>query len=157
MKTASVYKNRLDKLITSLKGVDAAYFDMSSFLVQAEYVSTKHCGTAGCIAGHAAMLATRSKPTQKFEIVEPRVIKKGTEVWHKASTSYAASKTFMTAMDWLGLDYGEAEELFLPNQFMRVNLYYIKKGHAVKALRVLRRKGTFTVDDWKPILGMEAK
>lgn len=159
MKTSTLYRQRLDKLIAALKASHDDYFEMGTYLMNVGDVDHNFCGTAGCIAGHAAMLATRTGPRKNYLKVSGEVSNKAYELRDKKYGDVQESNVKLVAMEWLGLNAEEAKALFTPNLSMgrRINLSIITRKDALAALRILKKKKYFNVEFWEPIIAERYK
>lgn len=99
------------------QGLKDVKFDMMYF------GEKNRCGTFGCIAGHAVALFNP-------------------ETWQSRLEGYIIGRgIFEGARDLLELTHHEATELFLPDDFYRLDLGKITKEIAVKTLRDFAETG----------------
>lgn len=141
----AVNKARINKVIAALKKAPRYHFNMEGYLQEAYNLDENPCGTAGCIAGWAAMLATNSNPKSKADKVLNTVEEVASDN-DLPRWDYTAAHS--VAQKWLGLTTKTAQELFAPN----IPLALVTKNDAIAALEVVKKKGTITRADWKRIM-----
>jgi hypothetical protein len=143
-----VYKRRIQKLIEFIQSYPEHYFDMSSFVDNAYTPAqskkpewNRHpCGTAGCIAGFAAMKVKRVDPKGTPVERAERIVESG---WGGADD---------IAMEWMGISPEVATVLFIPTSH-RFSLEDVKRKHAVAILkRLMKNNGDLTMDDWYKVM-----
>jgi len=148
----AIYKRRIKELIKFIESHPEHYFDMSAF-VDSAYTPAQRkktwghsCGTAGCIAGFAAMKANRINPKGAKANKVRTIVGEDTDSW--ATDSGA----FLMARRWLGLNRGTAMVLFMPS--LHGHTYSdVRRRHAVTMLgRLLEQNGRIKESDWDEVM-----
>lgn len=140
---------RINQLIKRIQSTSDDYFDMDLFMYPSRDGSNNayHCGTVGCIAGHAVMLMENMIPSRAKVSVLNRC------VWDRKMQIKGpelAGATATVAANWLGLSVRDASILFYASG-TKVPLRSITRQQAVTMLKRLRDNGRIDISDWAEV------
>lgn len=122
----AMFKKRLLKLADIIENnKPVVWKDRPVKFSMGDWATPKDCGTAACIAGHAAILSGSEFNAHTWQ-------------WTQRSNS-----TLNVAKDWLGMDMQHALELFLPTEYSNYRglLENVTRRRAATVLRHFAETG----------------